>query len=575
MSSLRSETGRGGISASKELMMQKKVIKSICAGLTAAVLALSFTSCSLLDILLKEEGSGEEAGQTQGEIPESAETAGGINLPHPGTGAKSATVMVYMNGSDLESDNGCATDDITEMLSSGVGENANVIIQTMGTKKWHNNLVSADTAQTWEIRDHDLILVRDDLGQLDCTSEETLSEFIGFCGEKYPADRYLFIFWDHGGGPVYGFGYDEWQGEEASLTIDRIVDAFAEHPALHFDLIGMDCCIMAGVETCYALSSFCDYAVLSEDFESSLGWDYTEWMGMLEKDPGISTPVLGKAIIDKLIQANELSEYGDSSCVGLFKLSAARQLLADWIAYAYQNEEALLTTNFSKKHVAKKGGRNGSRAEWGDDESNVTLEDYYISDVLAIVESVDKESDLAAKLIQSLKSCVTYCGHTTDKNELTGIAVSLPYGEYFFYELLQDVYGAIGIDQEYIEWLSNFVSDADADNYYDYDNFENSWEGWDCVEGEEGEVCEESGDWTYDYEDGLWYLFEDGVLYFYDEEADVEGYYDEYEDRYYYYEDSADDWYPYEEPGDSGYGSYEPADDWAGYEEMDDGWWGY
>lgn len=557
--------------------MKKKVIKSICAGLTVILFSVSLTSCSLLDVLLKQDNPAE--GQTttpeDAQTPENQGTPEGINLPHTNTGAKSATVMVYMNGSDLESDNGCATDDITEMISSGIGDKANVIIQTMGTREWHNNLVSSDTAQTWEIRDGDLILVRDDLGQLDCTSEETLSEFIGFCGENYPADRYLFIFWDHGGGPVYGFGYDEWQGEEASLTFDEITDAFTEHSDLHFDLIGMDCCIMAGVETCYALSPFCDYAVLSEDFESSLGWDYTEWMGMLEKEPGISTPVLGKAIIDRLIQANELSEYGDSSCVGLFKLSAARQLLADWITYAYQNEDALLTTNFSKKHVAKQGGRNGSRAVWGDDESDVTLEDYYISDVLAIVESVDNESDIASNLVKSLKSCVTYCGHTTDKNELTGIAVSLPYGEYDFYEQLQDVYGAIGIDGDYIEWLSNFVSDSDADNYYDYNSFENSWQGWNCVGDGSCETYEESDDWTYDYEDGLWYLYEDGVLYFYDEETGAQGYYDDTDDQYYFYDESEDEWYGYDEAQDNWYGYEDSQNDWYGYDESQDNWYGY
>ncbi len=529
--------------------MKKKTIKLICVVLAAVLFTLPLTSCSLVDALLKEESPTEEghaADTTGAQTGENTDVPDGINLPHAGTGAQTATVMVYMNGSDLESNDASATDDITEMIESGIGDKANVIIQTMGTKEWHNNLISPDRTQTWKIQDGDLILVRDDLGQLDCTSEKTLSEFIGFCGESYPADRYLFIFWDHGGGPVYGFGYDEWQGEEESLTIDEIANAFSEHSNLHFDLIGMDCCIMAGVETCYAFSPFCDYAVLSEDFESGLGWDYSKWMGMLEKDPGISTPVLGKTIIDDMIQANELSEYGDSSCVGLFKVAAAKQLLTDWISYAYQNEDALLTTNYSKLHVAKSGGRNGSRAEWGEDESVVTLDDYYISDILAIVESIDNQSDLADNLVKSLKTCVAYCGHTTDKNELTGIAVSLPYGEYDFYEQLQDVYGALGIDSDYIDWLSNFVSDSYADNYYDYDNFENSWEGWDCVdEGSCETYYDDSDDWTYDYEDDIWYLYEDGILYFYDEESDATGYYDEDEDMYYYYDDSDDCWYEY------------------------------
>ncbi len=53
-----------------------------------------------------------------------------------GTDAKSATIMVYVNGSDLESQWGEASGDIGEMVASGIGENVNVILQTMGTKEW-------------------------------------------------------------------------------------------------------------------------------------------------------------------------------------------------------------------------------------------------------------------------------------------------------------------------------------------------------------------------------------------------------------------------------------------------------
>lgn len=52
------------------------------------------------------------------------------------------TVMVYMIGSDLESDAACATEDINEMIESGIGDNVTVVLQTGGTKEWHNNKVT-------------------------------------------------------------------------------------------------------------------------------------------------------------------------------------------------------------------------------------------------------------------------------------------------------------------------------------------------------------------------------------------------------------------------------------------------
>ncbi|MBR6390143.1 MAG: hypothetical protein IKS16_02260, partial [Lachnospiraceae bacterium] len=147
----------------------------------------------------EETYSGTETG-----VPLQSNDAGSVSAEIEAvpvsTGADSATVMIYLNGSDLESNAGEATTDITEMLRSGVGKNVNVIVQTMGTREWQDYGISSKTAQTYKVENGDLKLIRDDLGQLDCTSSETLSEFVGFCKDNYPADRYFFIFWDHGGG---------------------------------------------------------------------------------------------------------------------------------------------------------------------------------------------------------------------------------------------------------------------------------------------------------------------------------------------------------------------------------------
>ena len=483
-----------------------------------------------------------------------------------GTDAKSATVMIYMNGSDLETNAGAASRDIEEMLSSGIGENVNVVLQTMGTKKWWDYGISSKTAQTWEIRDGELVLVRDKLGQLDCTSKDTLSEFINFGKKNYPADRYIFLFWDHGGGPVYGFGYDEWQSPEKSLTLSDMLKAFKENSDIHFDIIGMDCCIMANIETCYALAPFCRYALLSEDFESALGWSYTRWMERLENDPGISTPLLGKYIVDDIVEENENSPEGDSTSIGLFNVSTAMSLFSAWKDYAYKNEEALLGTNFSRLHLAKGRSSRGLLDLWLNDQSDVTLSDYYISDILALIESIDNESDEAKNLMSALKAAVVYYGHTEDKNELTGLSVSLPYGDEEFYDRLKDVYEDVGVDSEYIDWLGAFVEE-DQEDYYDFSVFEDLWNGWADYESEygcnisNGGACEygydydsdeyadewdeeySDDDWIYDYDEELWYTYDDDMLYLYDDETELLYYYDEENDELYYYDEEDDDWY--------------------------------
>lgn len=88
--------------------------------------------------------------------------------------------------------------------------------------------ISSERAQRFYVDNHKLYLVEDDIGQPDITEPETLSDFIKFCNENYPADRNILILWDHGGGPVEGFGYDSIVADGDSMTLDEMQTALSE-----------------------------------------------------------------------------------------------------------------------------------------------------------------------------------------------------------------------------------------------------------------------------------------------------------------------------------------------------------
>ncbi|MCR4789108.1 MAG: hypothetical protein K5888_11010 [Lachnospiraceae bacterium] len=507
------------------------------------ILILTMFTLSGCDDISEEDDDDQETAQYQ-EYDDDLQDIEPISID---SDARSATVLVYMNGSDLETKAGEASNDIAEMLGSGVGRNVNVLIQTMGTKDWQDFGISSKTTQIYRANERDLELLEDDLGQLKCTRSETLSDFIDYGKTNYPADRYILIFWDHGGGPVYGFGYDEWHGDSDSLTLDEIRDALEENSDISFDIIGMDCCIMASLETCYVLSPYCRYAILSEDFESGLGWEYTSWLKMLEESPGVSAAMLGKKIIDDMIADNEndLLEGGSSTLI-MVNEKVIPEVMDKWIEFAYENTDKLLDSNFSKLHMAK--GRSLTKGFWDfwdEDLSYVTMEDFYVSDILSIVESIGGEERTTEDLKASLKSCASYFGHTADKDELTGLAISLPYGNPEYYSKQAKIYTNCGLDSEYVTWLKKFVNADGSDNYYDYDEFEESWGGWE--EYEEGWQCcdedEDFEDWEYDYEDDIWYCYEDGNIFLYDEESDLLFVYDEESEELYYYDEDDDEWY--------------------------------
>ena len=491
--------------------------------------------------------------QAQGEEIEYPTEHGTMSTEDSADGGK-VTVLVYMNGSDLESDGGEASIEISEMLASNCGENVNVVIETLGTKSWQGYGIASDRSQRYAIENGKLVLVDDSLDQLDATAEETFSDFISWGTANYPADRYMVILWDHGGGPVIGFGVDEIINDDsAALTLDEMQQAFEENPQVHFDFIGMDCCIMASLETCCVLSPFCDYSILSEDFESNTGWYYTNWLEELEKDPTVSVEELGTTIVDDMIASNE--ESGQDGTLAVINESKVSLLYSAWIDFAYANEDALLQTNYSQETENNRTGTSQSalgpldfifsgagNAAFQLFSEQAKLDDYYITDMMATATSIGSEQ--ADALGAALDECLVYYKATEDDKAFTGMAVTLPYGDADFYDLLKTVFTDCGFDSEYIEWLGKFVDASGQNSYEDFNEFEQDWDGWsgydDDFNWDEWDLQDENG-WESG-EDSDWGWQEDQVDPYapgHHGGPDQSYYYEDYgyDDGAFYYED--------------------------------------
>lgn len=419
-----------------------------------------------------------------------------------GDGKDQATVFVYMNGSDLESEDGEATEDLCEMLAANISSQVNVLVETIGTKSWSKRLgIASDHTQRYKAEAGNLVLVDDSLGQLDCTSPDTLADFISWGAENYPANRYILIFWDHGAGPVYGFGYDEHQSEDSVLTIDEIQTAIRQS-GIYFDIIGMDSCIMSSLELCCAMYNYCDYMILSEDFESGYGWSYTGWLNALSENTSISSEKLGKIIVDDMIADNEENGEG-SSTLALIDESYMKVLYTAWADFAYANEPALLGENYSM-HV--RGGRRAHPIlrEKGlfdflfDEDGDYSMSDYYITDIMAVAQNIESKETEALAAAVNLSICYFNC--TDDEVGMTGLSVTLPYGDSEFYGYLYPVFTGVGMDADYVGWLEKFVYAEGYNDYYDYESwYEDDWEGWDDYEDDWDWI-----DWLFFEDDDYW-----------------------------------------------------------------------
>lgn len=465
-----------------------------------------------------------------------------------GNGEDTITMLIYMNGSDLETDDGEASTDLSEIIDAGSSDKVTVVLQTMGTKKWHEYGISSKHSQRYLVNGDGLTLIDDSLPQLDCTNPDTLSDFIKWGVAKYPADRYLLHFWNHGGGPVYGFGYDQFvKDEEASLTMSEIRSALKD-AGVYFDCISMDCCIMATIETCCALYDFCDYSILSEEFESGLGWSYTGFMKALYENSSITIPQMAKIAIDDMILANERDpEWGDKSILTLIDESMMKVVFTAWRDFAYENIDSLTESNYSQKIIRTKNKR-PALFDYFSNEEEYSLSDYYVTDLMSVAQNV--ESDASKALESALDEAIVYSKATIEDEALTGLSVTLPYGDAEFYYLMKEVFDDCGIDKEYTDFLEAFVDAEGLYDYYDYDDWNNDWEGWDDYESDydwsdwdyysDDDYWEDDDYWGFDELDWMDYFFDD----YYDDDYDYDYYDDYYYDDYDYYDDDYyDDWW--------------------------------
>ena len=357
------------------------------------------------------------------------------------------TIMVYMNGSDLESDFGLATDDLAEMLDSGLkSENANVIILTGGTNRWVNGAIPETECVIWQLADGHLYEV-ESLGLANMGNPKTLSDFIIFSMQNYPAQKYGLIMWDHGGGSIAGFGQDE-KFYDSALTLMDMKKAFEDAGLREnkLEFLGFDACLMATVEMAILSADYAKILIASEDVEPGDGWDY-DFLSILNRNPNISGAALGRVITDTFIRfygcnSNEILTL---SVTDLSKVQPVMQAMGRLMAVAeVETQFVPLATRRANTKTFGEGSPRDNYADMVDiGDMAVQLRDMYPAETAAV--------------LQALKNCVVYNRHNSDV-PLYGLSTFYIYGGKSIGVYSLDVYAGLGMDKFYTEYLHEFFA---------------------------------------------------------------------------------------------------------------------
>lgn len=330
------------------------------------------------------------------------------------------TVMVYMCGSDLESEGAMASIDIAEMMDSSADENVRFLVCTGGAKKW-NNGVDADKTQIYCIYNGDAELVYE-TDRRNMAESSTLSDFLRFGVENYPAARMGLIMWDHGSGSIDGVCYDEFNyGDSLFLKeVDAALFSVYDEMTASFEFIGFDACLMSTLETAAMAASHSRYMIASEETEPGSGWDYTRIGDFLAGAPDSNGAELGKVICDSFYESCRKGGCEDGVTLSVIDLTKIDGIMTAFDSYAKDIYELTDNTADLSKVI-----RNISASDnfGGNNKST-----HYTNmvDLRGIIKGGEGYSANAAAAVSALENAVVYTKNGRDHKDACGLSCYYP-----------------------------------------------------------------------------------------------------------------------------------------------------
>lgn len=367
---------------------------------------------------------------------------------------KDRTIMIYMVGSDLESMYGSASSDIKEMINSKADfENINILIYTGGAKKWYSEEIPEDKNAIFSVTNDGLeklkVYEKKPMGNY-----KTLTEFLDYGYNNFKAEDYSLIFWDHGGGPIYGFGVDEYN-EKNYFTIEEIKKAL-EKSAFNgknkLDLIGFDACLMSSAEVAFMLSDYAEYFIASQEIEPGEGWDYHF---LKEINTKTTTEEMGKHIIDYYSDFYDKKIGGNGISLSLLKLSKIEKFEKS-LNDLFEKVDDNLSVEFSSISRTRKNSKT-----YGKSAAN----DYDLVDAYDLIDKLPKKYYEEVQQVKSaIEDLVVY--QKTDLRYTNGISLYFPYSSRKGINTIMSIYKDFNFANEYTEFIDNFASKLDGNRLH-------------------------------------------------------------------------------------------------------------
>ncbi|MCG2826262.1 MAG: M6 family metalloprotease domain-containing protein [Thermoplasmatales archaeon] len=368
------------------------------------------------------------------------------------------TYIVYLDGDNNLWEAGDS--DYQELQSVGSTDNVNIVVLKDNDRFGDTKLIVPNIGGTTST-EIPLRYINPSFGiELDMGSYQTLSNFVLWTIEKYPAQHYALDLWDHGGGYT-GMCWDDISGTHITVPdLRNVMITITNKLGKPVDVLVHSSCLMGELEADYNIKAYADFIVHSEEimpwdgipYHSQYGGDV---LGRLKTSPEWTAEQFAVDIVD---QYSIRYAGGD----GTETLSAVNTTLLD-------DKLVLAVNNFAQKlkHVTNTYWTQiNSSMYQAETYSSQELIDLYDFASRIKTNIVNTEIQQAAQwVMDNISSCVIAEWHGNNHPNSYGLTIFFPWSYNAYTQRVSD-YSPLymTIESKWNDFLQAFYNKQDYPN---------------------------------------------------------------------------------------------------------------
>lgn len=378
------------------------------------------------------------------------------------------TILVYMDGSDLESDCGAATADLAEMedamQQAGIPpDTLRVVVEAGGAARWEYKAMQGKEYGRFCLTGEG-VTDEENMEKRNMGRADTLADFINYGTESYPAEHYGLVLWNHGAGPIAGFGSDS-NFESSSMSLAAIQSAFEQSDKKEpFEFVSLDACLMGNLELVSVLQNKTEYLIASEELEPQNGYDYA-WMKVIAEEKKKNSDTIGRAVGEEMLATYEAS-YVEKE----YQLTLS---LIDVEAYeefheAFHETARHVLANADEAFYRELGEKRNQCQGFGDRQNGTCAEIVDVGDFLKTATELTGNLAALELLDSQLQHLVLSKVTKGYPREPSGLSIYLPSGANEWLPDDMSVYETVPFCKCYEELLQSYQEYLSKENHWEW-----------------------------------------------------------------------------------------------------------